>query len=94
MDVIKTRMQTDSLTNPRYRGVVHCARTLVAEEGFRSLFRGLSPCLVRAFPANAVAFYVFELSRYVRLCEARLTLVSETLRCQVCFAWDAIRAGL
>lgn len=65
MDVIKTRMQTDSLTNPRYKGVVHCAQKIVAEEGLRSMFRGLSPCLVRAFPANAAAFYIFELSRYL-----------------------------
>lgn len=63
MDVIKTRMQTDSLTNPRYKGVVHCAQKIVAEEGLRSMFRGLSPCLLRAFPANAAAFYIFELSR-------------------------------
>lgn len=63
MDVIKTRIQADSIENPRYRNVVHCARLIVREEGVKSLFRGLSPCLVRAFPANAVAFYVFELSR-------------------------------
>jgi hypothetical protein len=67
MDVIKTRMQADSLHNPRYRGVAHCASLIVREEGLRNMFRGLSPCLLRAFPANAAAFYVFEVSRCASL---------------------------
>lgn len=60
IDVIKTRLQTDSDTRPRYRGMADCARKIVAAEGAGALYRGVGPCLARAFPANAVTFLVFE----------------------------------
>eukprot|EP00128_Syssomonas_multiformis_P014277 Colp12_sorted_trinity150504_noHs@10216 len=63
IDAVKTRLQTDSLSNPRYKGTLDCLRVTLREEGLRGLFRGLSPCLVRAFPANAAAFAAFEATR-------------------------------
>jgi len=44
----------------RYRGVAHCFRGIVREEGWRVLFRGTVPLLLRAFPTNAATFYVYE----------------------------------
>jgi solute carrier family 25 (mitochondrial carnitine/acylcarnitine transporter), member 20/29 len=60
VDVIKTRLQTDSDLNPRYRGILDCARQTIKTEGFGALYRGVGPCLARAFPANGVTFLVFE----------------------------------
>lgn len=40
--------------------MVACLRQTVATEGTRGLFRGLTPCLVRAFPANASCFLAYE----------------------------------
>lgn len=58
LDVIKSRLQTDQ--SGRYRsghaGIVQVARELIAEGGVRGLFKGLSPALVRSFPANAACF--------------------------------------
>jgi solute carrier family 25 carnitine/acylcarnitine transporter 20/29 len=61
IDVIKNRMQTQSITQPKYKGLIHCARTIMKEEGWRAFFKGLSPCLIRSVPANSAAFFTFEL---------------------------------
>ncbi|KCV71638.1 hypothetical protein H696_01055 [Fonticula alba] len=39
-----------------------CARMTVRQEGMRGLFRGLTPTLVKAVPASAITFYVYELA--------------------------------
>ena len=41
IDVIKTRLQLDS--GGKYKGIYHCGNTIVAEEGARSLWKGLTP---------------------------------------------------
>eukprot|EP00897_Mesotaenium_endlicherianum_P008282 jgi/Mesen1/7482/ME000039S06697 len=61
-DTIKTRMQTDSLTHPRYRSFIHAGLQVLHEEGsWRELYRGLSACLLRAIPGSAVQFIMFEI---------------------------------
>mmetsp|Transcript_1620 Transcript_1620/g.4280 ORF Transcript_1620/g.4280 Transcript_1620/m.4280 type:complete len:278 (-) Transcript_1620:1054-1887(-) len=60
-DVIKTKIQTDSESAPRYRGIADCTRQLFRQGGWGALYRGVGPCLARAVPANAVCFLVYEL---------------------------------
>lgn len=59
-DVIKTKIQTQNSFNPAYSGIIDAARKIVAAEGIRGLYRGFTPCLTRAFPANSVAFLTYE----------------------------------
>ena len=59
-DVVKTKIQSDSLERPQFRGIMDCFTKTVRQEGFKGLFRGISPCLLRAFPTNAVGFLAFE----------------------------------
>jgi solute carrier family 25 carnitine/acylcarnitine transporter 20/29 len=59
IDVIKTRIQIDGIGEKSYSGIVDCARKSFKEEGPRVFFKGLTPTLVRAFPANAVIFLVY-----------------------------------
>lgn len=63
MDLIKTLIQTDSEKNPKYNGFVDCVRKVVKTEGVRGLYKGVGPCLARAFPANAVTLLVYEMAR-------------------------------
>ena len=42
---------------PSFHGTV---RHIYNIAGIRGFFAGLSPCILRAFPANACAFYVYE----------------------------------
>uniref|UniRef100_A0A8C4VBY8 Solute carrier family 25 member 47 n=1 Tax=Gopherus evgoodei TaxID=1825980 RepID=A0A8C4VBY8_9SAUR len=51
MDVIKSRMQVDNLGQRKYRGLIHCIRVSVKEEGIRVLFKGLGLNCIRAFPS-------------------------------------------
>ncbi|XP_050811967.1 solute carrier family 25 member 47 [Gopherus flavomarginatus] len=68
MDVIKSRMQVDNLGQRKYRGLIHCIRVSVKEDGIRVLFKGLGLNCIRAFPVNMVVFVTYE--AVMRLAEA------------------------
>lgn len=44
----------------KYTGVVQCVRLVVREEGLGALYGGLTPHFMRAVPASAIMFGVFE----------------------------------
>eukprot|EP00039_Didymoeca_costata_P023537 m.7428 g.7428 ORF g.7428 m.7428 type:complete len:303 (+) comp3713_c0_seq1:456-1364(+) len=49
-EVVKTRLQAQKgldVSKLKYRGPVHCARTVVAEEGVTALWKGNTPTMVR-----------------------------------------------
>lgn len=60
-DVIKSRYQT--APEGRYNGLADVYRTLIREEGYAGLFRGIRPALIRAFPANAACFLGMEVTK-------------------------------
>jgi solute carrier family 25 carnitine/acylcarnitine transporter 20/29 len=60
-DVVKSRYQT--ATTGTYRNLMEVLRRLIQEEGTRALFCGLSPALIRAFPANAACLGGVETAR-------------------------------
>ena len=64
VDTVKSRVQSDCLTNPKYRGFVHCFYTVLREEGARALFKGLPAVLLRSFALNAVTLTVYSSSRH------------------------------
>ena len=53
MDVIKIRLQaqrhsmTDPLDVPKYRNAAHCAYVMIQEEGFMSLYKGVTLTIIR-----------------------------------------------
>lgn len=64
LDVVKSRIQADSLdpTKARYTGTLQCYKSILATEGIRGFYRGLAPCLARAFPVNAITFLAYEMT--------------------------------
>lgn len=60
IDMIKTKIQTDSLQNPAYKSMKDCFQKVYQANGLRGLYKGLAPCLFRAVPANSVTFIAFE----------------------------------
>lgn len=65
-DVIKSSMQSDELVRSqrKYRSIIDCARKLYRTEGgWRRFYRGFSPCMLRAIPANATMLTVLDNTR-------------------------------
>lgn len=56
IDVIKSRIQLDGVTETKYKNSFDCLRKSIKAEGYGCLFRGLSPTLIRAFPVNGCTF--------------------------------------
>lgn len=58
---IKTKLIHDqSRPQPKYKGLVHCVKTILAEEGIHGIYRGVLPtCLKQGFN-QAVRFSVYE----------------------------------
>eukprot|EP00735_Rhodelphis_limneticus_P007754 TRINITY_DN20374_c0_g1::TRINITY_DN20374_c0_g1_i1::g.8432::m.8432 TRINITY_DN20374_c0_g1::TRINITY_DN20374_c0_g1_i1::g.8432 ORF type:complete len:364 (+),score=46.20,sp/Q86HN8/MCFY_DICDI/36.39/1e-62,Mito_carr/PF00153.22/5.6e+02,Mito_carr/PF00153.22/2.8e-19,Mito_carr/PF00153.22/1.6e-21,Mito_carr/PF00153.22/1.6e-24,Acyl-CoA_dh_1/PF00441.19/1.6e+02,Acyl-CoA_dh_1/PF00441.19/1.7,Acyl-CoA_dh_1/PF00441.19/2e+03 TRINITY_DN20374_c0_g1_i1:84-1175(+) len=65
-DVVKTMMQIQSMNpavaNPPFTGMFSCLRFMAKEYGVSSLYKGFGPTVVRAFPANAAGFLVYEMT--------------------------------
>jgi len=55
-DTVKARMMVDETP----KSFVRTAQDIYREHGLRGFTRGFSPCVIRAFPANAAAFFGFE----------------------------------
>ncbi|CAG8620464.1 16274_t:CDS:2 [Acaulospora morrowiae] len=66
MDVIKIRLQaqrhsmTDSFDIPKYRNAAHAAYTIVREEGFLTLYKGVTLTALRQATNQAVNFTVYQ----------------------------------
>ncbi|VDP34211.1 unnamed protein product [Schistosoma curassoni] len=54
-DVLKSRLQSAS-EGVYPNGIRSVFSELIAKEGFLGLYRGMTPVMLRAFPANAVSF--------------------------------------
>jgi solute carrier family 25 carnitine/acylcarnitine transporter 20/29 len=60
LDVIKGRIMTDDAVHRRYTGTLDCVSKMYREGGWRVFYRGFSPCIMRAIPANAACFLAYE----------------------------------
>ncbi|KAJ2704365.1 hypothetical protein H4R19_005246, partial [Coemansia spiralis] len=60
-EVIRTRLQNQSAPPYKYRGIVHAARLIYAEEGLHAFYNGLSTNLVRTVPASMLTLLTYEL---------------------------------
>jgi len=60
-DIIKNRILADDLVKPKYTSSPWAmGRRIYAEGGLFGFYRGFWPVVLRAFPVNASAFFVFE----------------------------------
>ncbi|KAF1984771.1 calcium dependent mitochondrial carrier protein-like protein [Aulographum hederae CBS 113979] len=62
LNVLRTRLQSQgTVLHPRtYTGIVDVTKKTVAEEGFRGLFKGLTPNLLKVVPAVSITYVVYE----------------------------------
>lgn len=64
-DVVKTKLQVQATKYRQSRwlpdgGFVDCWRSIYRNEGYRGFFAGITPCMLRAFIANAFMIVVYE----------------------------------
>ena len=59
-DVVKSRMQADDFSNPRYRSMSDCFYKSYKADGISVFTRGALAMSARAFPVNGVTFLVYE----------------------------------
>ena len=53
-------MQLDHARNAKWPSALHCVSNIYRDRGFVGLYRGIGPTLVRALPAYAASFYMYE----------------------------------
>ncbi|XP_028253163.1 solute carrier family 25 member 47-A isoform X1 [Parambassis ranga] len=64
-DIVKVRLQcqTESKrggsSKPKYQGPVHCLLSVIKEEGFRGLYRGVLPLILRDGPSYSTYFLTY-----------------------------------
>ncbi|XP_060782974.1 solute carrier family 25 member 48 [Neoarius graeffei] len=61
-DVVKSRLQADTMHHRKYKGIVHCIIQSYKTEGLHVFFRGVSVNAIRGFPMSATMFLSYELS--------------------------------
>lgn len=59
-DVVKSSLQSDNLSDPKYKGVFDCFRQNYRQHGLKIFMRGFSITVLRAFPVNYVTFVTYE----------------------------------
>ena len=62
-DVLKSRFQT--APTGKYNGTVDVFRDVLRTDGFRGMYKGIAPVLLRAFPANACCFLGYESTKKI-----------------------------
>lgn len=68
LDLVRKRLQVQGPTRsryihrniPEYRGVYRTLEQILAKEGIRGLYRGLTVSLIKAAPASAVTMWTYE----------------------------------
>ncbi|KAK7294190.1 hypothetical protein RJT34_17075 [Clitoria ternatea] len=61
-DVVKTRLQGQTPSSIKYKGIYDCFRKSVKEDGYSVLWRGLGTAVTRAFVVNGAIFSAYEIT--------------------------------
>lgn len=63
LDLVSSRMEASVALGAKRRTMTGHFRQIYAESGVRGFYRGLGPCLLRAFPVNAAIFVMHDFVR-------------------------------
>lgn len=70
LNVLRTRLQTQgtAMHPPTYTGIWDVAKRTLAHEGWRGLYKGLTPNLLKVAPALSITWVVYEKSKTLLGC--------------------------
>ncbi|XP_069671665.1 solute carrier family 25 member 45 isoform X2 [Periplaneta americana] len=74
LDVIKSRIQSDDISNREYKGIVDCATKSYKRDGIGVFGRGFVICSLRSFPVNGAIFLGYEWA--LKKCQTTTTAFS------------------
>ncbi|RUS31001.1 mitochondrial NAD transporter [Jimgerdemannia flammicorona] len=60
-EVIRTRLQNQTVAPHKYRGIVHAVKVMASEEGWTAFYKGMPTNLMRTVPASALTILTYEL---------------------------------
>jgi solute carrier family 25 folate transporter 32 len=60
VDVVVQRLFLQSSTNPTYSGYQDVIATILKQEGWKGLYRGVGPILLNSLPASAIWWTIYE----------------------------------
>lgn len=60
IDTIKTRIQRTPSTDNGFVRFVNISKSIVANEGLKGFYRGLTPRVLRVAPGQSITFLVYE----------------------------------
>ena len=65
LDVLRRRFQINTMSGMgyQYKSIRHAIQTIFAQEGFRGLYKGLAPNLLKVAPSMASSWLSFEMTR-------------------------------
>lgn len=65
LSLIRTRLMAQGMPGrpERYKGMLDCGRSIIAETGLLGLYRGLTPALLKTVPAISIGYGAFELAK-------------------------------
>ncbi|KAH8400594.1 hypothetical protein KR222_007999, partial [Zaprionus bogoriensis] len=58
-DTVKVHLQTDDPKNPKYKGTLHCMKTILLLDNVRGLYRGITSPMMGIGLVNAIVFGVY-----------------------------------
>lgn len=60
-EVIRTRLQNQTVKPYKYQGIMHAIKIMLQEEGPLAFYRGMPTNLLRTVPASAMTILTYEL---------------------------------
>ena len=65
LDVLRRRFQINTMNGMgyQYKSIADALRTIIRQEGFKGLYKGITPNLLKVAPSMATSWFSFELTR-------------------------------
>ena len=62
LNLVRTRLQASGMPGaPRYNSAVDCFKKIVSVDGYKGLYRGMAPNLLKVLPATSISYTIYDL---------------------------------